>query len=50
MQVAYAEHLSLPSFSTPEHILGEMSARTFSQMCELCFVGFFKKAGDIFCA
>lgn len=42
MQVACAEHLSLPRFATLEYKQGEKSARTFSQTCTLCF-GFSRK-------
>lgn len=42
MQVACAEHLSLPRFATLKYKQGEKSARTFSQTCTLCF-GFSRK-------
>lgn len=51
MEVTCTEHLSLPIFPILEYKPGKKSARSFSQMCTLCFVVFvfvffFKKAGD----
>lgn len=41
MEVTCTEHLSLPIFPVLEYKPGKKSARSFSEMCTLCFVLFF---------